>query len=319
LYWFVLLCGWALTAAVIALVWMHSKPGRTFMSGLVIGLFAGVLWPITLWVAIGAFIAGRRTAGAVPADLDAQLRQAEAYVRQAELEGMAGQAQYWRAEWDRLNALRSSGASAVRPPALVVLGCTVGALITIGALAATWPTSSAIAAPPSPLPTPSGVAQATTTTPRPTPTVAPTTAAPTGAPTATPTQGALPTSGPTQVRRSGAVTVSIAGSGIDLDSPRTDPQWSTDNDDLDYYEEYFYFSSARKVLYLGTTPAGFETCRNTTGYTNGQSIDIGTVSPGDNLCIVTDENRMATVRILGFDESAAQFDIVVYDPPLPTS
>lgn len=318
LYWFVLLCGWALTAAVIALVWMHSRPGRTFMAGLVVGLFAGVLWPMTLWVAIGAFIAGRRTTGAVPADLDVQLRQAEAYVRQAELEGMAGQAQYWRSEWDRLNALRGGRGAAVRPSAPVVLGCTVGALVTIGALAVTWPSNlqDAAVAAPGPVAGQQGLpsAQPTTVAPR---TTAPTTTAPrTPTSTANPTPTAV--AGSPQVRRTGQVTVPIAGNAIDLDSPRTDPQWSTDYPDLDYYGEYFDFQSADQFLPVGATEPTFESCRNTTGYLNAYSdLDVGNVVPGDYLCLITDERRLSIVRILTFDDKAAQFDITVYDPPLP--
>lgn len=50
MFWFVLLCGWGLTAAVIALVWIHTRPGRSLLTGLQIGAAGGLLWPVTIWV-----------------------------------------------------------------------------------------------------------------------------------------------------------------------------------------------------------------------------------------------------------------------------
>lgn len=87
MYGYALVCGWGLSAAVIALVWANSRPGRSLLIAMLIGAVAGLLWPVTLWVAAAAWIYRRanRRAGATapdPAVLDAQARQAEAFARQ---------------------------------------------------------------------------------------------------------------------------------------------------------------------------------------------------------------------------------------------
>jgi hypothetical protein len=151
MYGFALVCGWGLTAAVIALVWINSRPGRGLPVGLLIGAVAGLLWPITLWVAVGAWLYRRANSRASttaldPESLDAQARQAEAFARQAELENMPTSAEYWRAEVQRLQAQRQNVGSATARPAstgLIVLGCTVASLASLGAIGLTTPSVSA--------------------------------------------------------------------------------------------------------------------------------------------------------------------------------
>jgi hypothetical protein len=151
MYGFALVCGWGLTAAVIALVWINSRPERGLPVGLLIGAVAGLLWPITLWVAVGAWLYRRANSRASttaldPESLDAQARQAEALARQAELENMPTSAEYWRAEVQRLQAQRQNVGSATARPAstgLIVLGCTVASLATLGAIGLTTPPVSA--------------------------------------------------------------------------------------------------------------------------------------------------------------------------------
>jgi hypothetical protein len=140
MFWFVLLCGWGLTAAVIALVWIHTRPGRSLLTGLGIGIAGGLLWPVTVWMAVGAALYTRagRASGSAPADgtdVAARVQQAHAFARQAEIEGMAASAEYWRAEIQRLTA-QQSAAARTHPAAtsMIVLGCTLAALATLGGL-----------------------------------------------------------------------------------------------------------------------------------------------------------------------------------------
>jgi hypothetical protein len=159
MYGFVLVCGWGLTASLTALVWINGRSGRSLVMGLLIGLVAGLIWPTTLWVALGAAIyhrAARRsgTTGEAPEKLDAQVRQAEAFARQAELENMPTSAQYWRAEAQRLSAQQhGSGARSTRPAStgLIVVGGTVASLATIGVLALAAPPLPSVTSPPTPL------------------------------------------------------------------------------------------------------------------------------------------------------------------------
>jgi hypothetical protein len=147
-YGFALVCGWGLTAALIALVWINGHRGHGLLSGLLIGIVGGLFWPVTLWVALGTVLyrraAGRSgTSPQTPETFDAQVQQAEAFARQAELENMPTSAQYWRAESQRLTAQRhSSGTHNSRPAATgrIVVGGTVASLVTIGALVVTAPT-----------------------------------------------------------------------------------------------------------------------------------------------------------------------------------
>lgn len=142
MFWFVWICGWGLTAAIIALVWIHSRSGRSLSVGVCLGVIAGVLWPITVWVAVGAWLYTReaRRAGQAhvdPAVLASQIQQAQAYAQQAEIEGMSSSAEYWRAEAERLTAQQQASKTSISHPAatsLIVVGCTVASLITIGAL-----------------------------------------------------------------------------------------------------------------------------------------------------------------------------------------
>lgn len=208
MYWFVLVCGWGLTAVVIALMWSNSQPGRNLTAGLLVGVVGGLLWPITLWLAIGAHLyrsAGKRagTAAANPETLQTQAREAEAFAKQAELDGMPSSADYWRAEVQRLDAQRSGAVMATRRPAstpLIMLGCTVASLATIGAIALTAPSSrnsgpasdqadlrpTQVQATNGPIPTTSTRASATTLP------SATTTALATGTPTPTPSQATVP-------------------------------------------------------------------------------------------------------------------------------
>lgn len=161
MFWFVLLCGWGLTAAVIALVWIHTRPGRSLLTGLQIGVVGGLLWPVTVWVAVGAalYARARRASGsaqAVGTEVPAQIQQAQAFARQAEVEGMATSAEYWRAEVQRLTAQPAPTRTHPAATGMIVLGCTLASLATVGGLwlgaAAPPAEASAAAAPAAPMP-----------------------------------------------------------------------------------------------------------------------------------------------------------------------
>ncbi|MBN9109942.1 MAG: hypothetical protein J0I34_14295 [Pseudonocardia sp.] len=167
MFWFALVCGWVLTAAVIALVWINVRQEGSLGVGVAVGAIGGVLWPVTLWVAIGAWLlnraASKRTTSTVPTagQTEAQLAEAEAFAKQADIEGMPTSAAYWRAEVQRLGA---QGVASVqpRPPStgVIVLGCAIAALATLGGLFVAVPSSASVAESTSP-PTASGTKTST--------------------------------------------------------------------------------------------------------------------------------------------------------------
>ncbi|MGH8964053.1 MAG: hypothetical protein ACRDXB_01810, partial [Actinomycetes bacterium] len=149
MFWFVLMCGWGLTAALIALVWIHTRLDRSLPVGLGIGIVGGLLWPVTFWIAVGAWYYARTArrsgqAPADPADIARQVQQAQAYAHQAEIEGMTASAEYWRAELQRLGAQQQAGPAPRTYPAAtgpIVVGCTIASLATVGALWFATPSS----------------------------------------------------------------------------------------------------------------------------------------------------------------------------------
>jgi hypothetical protein len=185
MFWFVLVCGWGLTAALIALVWINTRRGRSLLAGLGIGALGGLLWPVTAWVAVGAWFYARaaRRSGQTPVDpaaLAGQVQQAQAYAQQAEIEGMSASAEYWRAEVRRLTAQQHAPTTLIAHPAatgLIVVGCTIASLATIGALWFAAPSpepAPAAAGPPSSpagpaVPAPVGQTAGRPVTPAPTP------------------------------------------------------------------------------------------------------------------------------------------------------
>jgi hypothetical protein len=148
-FWFVLVCGWGLTAAVIALAWISTRADHRLVSGLLLGALGGLLWPVTFWAAVGAWLynkASKRAglAAADPVALLAQVKQADAYAQQAQLEDMPSSADYWRAEARRLAAQHQETSTAISRPAatgLIVVSCTIACLATIGAVMLTVPSS----------------------------------------------------------------------------------------------------------------------------------------------------------------------------------
>jgi hypothetical protein len=147
--------------------------------------------------------------------------------------------------------------------------------------------------------------------------------APTSAP-ATPTDRAgLP--GDVTVRRTsqpGAITLRPSY-GADLDD-NTSPNWGvksgpigssagsgsdigpdSDGANVDFAGDYAVVTGAPE----------YATCANETAYTSG-AIERVSLSPGENICVLTSEDRYALVTIISTSEQAIQFAVTVWDPPL---
>jgi len=118
----------------------------------------------------------------------------------------------------------------------------------------------------------------------------------------------IQTSTAATVRHSGQLVLAATRSA-DLDSPSSNPQWNTDVSDIGYSSEINVIALA---LYLGDERADYETCRNTTGYSD-EDFDIGSVAPGAYICVKTDERRYSALRITQLDSSKITFDVVTYD------
>jgi len=121
------------------------------------------------------------------------------------------------------------------------------------------------------------------------------------------------------VRHTGElVLASPNGAYADLDSPQSDPQWTTNlggSSELGYYGQGDTIDTKNSpVLYLGDKIADYDTCRSQTGYSTN-NIDVGSTSAGEYFCWKTSEKRYAALRLTQLDESKATFDVVVYDPP----
>jgi len=120
------------------------------------------------------------------------------------------------------------------------------------------------------------------------------------------------------VRHTGElVLASPNGAYADLDSPQSDPQWTTNRggySELSYYGQGNIIDTSSPVLYLGDKKADYDTCRSQTGYSTND-IDMGSISAGEYFCWKTSEKRYAALRLTQLDGSKATFDVVVYDPP----
>lgn len=142
MYGFAMLLGWVATTALTIILWRRRRPGRNVIPGVLIGLLAGVLWPITLWIALGLWWYWRGLpALASPQARAAQVSQAMAFAQQSEIEGMAASAAYWRAEAQRLTA--ANGAANVTrqgtSAGIIVSACVVGSIATFAVIGATGP------------------------------------------------------------------------------------------------------------------------------------------------------------------------------------
>ena len=128
--------------------------------------------------------------------------------------------------------------------------------------------------------------------------------------------------GPTaDIQTSTAATVRHSGqlvladfSEADLDSPSSNPQWDTDISDIGNAYSAIQVRVDTTALYLGDKRADYETCRNTTGYSD-EEFDTGSLAPGAYICVKTNEGRYSALRITQLDSSKITFDVVTYNPP----
>jgi hypothetical protein len=105
----VLLVGAGVTAVVFPVLFAKRYPQQPgwLALGIVIGLAAMFVWPATLWAALAMWLTGFvRPQPKAPSqqELAGQLRQAQAFARQAEVEQMHNSAAYWHSEVQRLSA-----------------------------------------------------------------------------------------------------------------------------------------------------------------------------------------------------------------------
>jgi cell division protein FtsB len=120
------------------------------------------------------------------------------------------------------------------------------------------------------------------------------------------------------IRHAGQLTLAAGGSGVDLDSPSTDPQWGspasyTGDGDLDYNGREFTVAFYGEYLLLGSEPADYDSCRRP-GYQGG-SFAVDEILVGEFVCEKTGDKRIAAIRLVELDSSKATFDVVTYDPP----
>lgn len=168
-----------------------------------------------------------------------------------------------------------------------------------------------------------------TVTVGPQPTTTVTTSVP--GPTVTLTETAPPTDNPTEGSGSNSVRrtsgdrpiVLTSGYGVDLDD-KSSPNWLAHSGPAG--------SSARKGSdiswgYGGLDPflsfnvdtarvsgSDYGTCASETGYSS-DDIPWEDLNKGDKLCVRTDRNRYAFIKIMRLDKTAIAFNAIVWDPP----
>jgi uncharacterized protein DUF1707 len=170
---------------------------------------------------------------------------------------------------------------------------------------------------PVPAPTVRLLPTVATTTPeiRPTPSAI-STALPDG-----PTVAPLPNG--VEVRRTtGTEAITLRPSyGVDLDN-NTSPNWAVANTGTYYGRDVASVSNGTELGFTGdyavvTGDPEYATCARETAYARG-GIELGSLQPGDNICVRTNENRYALVTIITVGEQAIQFRAVVWDPAIPS-
>jgi hypothetical protein len=201
----------------------------------------------------------------------------------------------------------------LRSPA--VIGAAVLALVAlalvVGFGVSQDPAPVPVPPPPRPVPTnttPPPIARPTTSIP--------TTAAPDGlGGTVAPLPGGV---GVRRTTGSGAITLRPSF-GVDLDN-QTSENWAVANTGTSYGRDVAPSSDGDPVYFVGdyavvTGAPEYTTCAGETAYTRG-GLELGSIQPGDNICIRTDEKRYAVLTVVAASEQAFQFRAVVWDPPV---
>ncbi len=141
----------------------------------------------------------------------------------------------------------------------------------------------------------------------------------TSQPETTSTTEPAPSSAPTDgtVRHKGNVSIA-PGFSVDLDSSAADTQWGTVRASTGKGDLYFdgqklaYIDSSTTVKLPASTTPGYDSCRDETGYENGQ-YQLDDLAPGQNYCVKTYDGRFAALKLTAVNASKISFDVTTYE------
>lgn len=119
------------------------------------------------------------------------------------------------------------------------------------------------------------------------------------------------------VRRQGEITLVPRGAPIDLDAPASDPQWGRLQDDLGLDAELSnnsrsMYTGSKQVAQLGKGSPTLAECRAATAY-SGSTLEWRDLEAGDGLCLITSDERFASMHITSLEDATATFQVVVYE------
>jgi hypothetical protein len=131
--------------------------------------------------------------------------------------------------------------------------------------------------------------------------------------------GSAPLPGGVTVRRAtDAVPITLRPSyGVDLDDD-VSSNWSVGtgccNRDVGFRSDGSALNIDNDHAVVTGSP-DYETCANETAYSN-ESIERGSLQPGETICVRTGGGRFALITIVGASEQAVQFRATVWDPTI---
>ena len=116
------------------------------------------------------------------------------------------------------------------------------------------------------------------------------------------------------VRHEGKITF-LVGPGIDLDAPASDAKWGLGSSGTEIYlSQNGTIDATSGSVYLGTQPANYATCSQSTVYRGG-GIDRGDALPGRSFCARSSGHRYAAVTIVDNAQGQVTLQITSFDPP----
>ena len=115
-----------------------------------------------------------------------------------------------------------------------------------------------------------------------------------------------------------SLVLALDGEGANLDAPQSDGQWGRNADktdvDITYGAGELGFGG-RDALILGAgIPASYSSCSTETGY-SGADVQLEDIQVGQGICVKTDGNRYAALKVRQAVTARIVFDVVTYDPP----